>query len=150
MITQYAGSIAVATGSFTFTSTGAAGQSQSYALGGIPNRIGINPPSLTLNQPSTKAVGVEITDPTGAVIGGTAPLASNLSLTVTAGADVAQLQIGNDASTIGTTVRFLDPSTQINLVYNGGGYGQIIIDSIGTNYEIATQSGLKKTLFVNR
>ena len=146
VITEYASATYVATGSFTFTSTGLAGQTQTFGLGGIAQNVAITLPPLSLDQASTQPLGLIPTDPSGAIIGGTTPFSEPLVLTDNDASGQTQLIAGQDNQTIGGSVTYTNPASVINLIYNGGAFGpgQINIVASGQPSEIATTSGYKK------
>lgn len=150
VVTEYAGSTYVATGSFTYTSTGAADQAQTLALGAIVGNAAITAPALTLNEASTQPLTIVVTDPSGAVVNGSTPFANALTLNDDDSSGATGLQVGNVTSTFGASVPYNAATTVINLVYNGNGYGNITITATGPAAEIATTSGYKKAPYTGK
>jgi len=143
VISEYAGSDAVATGSFTFNSTGAAGQSETFTLGAIAGNVTITPPSFVPDQPSVQQLDIAVTDPSGALLTGNAPFAEPLTITDTDAGGTTQIEEGTDQTTLGKTAPFTNPGALVSIVYNGGGDANIHITASGQSARVATTSGYR-------
>lgn len=119
-VTAYAGSQPVATGSTTFTSTGAAGESAGIVLGGIVQSVTFPQVPLTLGTPSTQLLALTVTDPSGAALEDQA-YANPFTLTDGDSSGSTSLQLVGSSTSPAATVTVASPSTQVQVVYTGGG-----------------------------
>ena len=150
VITEYAGSTYVATGSFTFTSTGNSGQTEAFTLGAIVGAQGveIGAPSLTIGTASSQPINFLILDASGAELADSTPFANSITITDNDSSGSTKLEVGSDASTEGTTALLTNADEIINLVYNGSNFQSTFdLTATGTPAEVATTSGYKEAPF---